>query len=64
MGVHAEERMASLVAAGGIIWAVKIATDSLNQMPVLAFPLGPLEICSLGVAVWLHAKWRRSLRLH
>jgi hypothetical protein len=24
---------------------------------------GPLEICALGILMWLHAKWRRSLKI-
>jgi len=64
MDVRFEERMASLVAAGGLIWAAKIAAASYSQMPAVAFPLPPLEVCFIGVAMWLHAKWRRSVRLH
>jgi hypothetical protein len=64
MGVRIEERMASLLAAGGLIWAAKVAAATYSQMPAVTFPLGPLEVCSIGVAVWLHAKWRRSVRLH
>jgi hypothetical protein len=63
MRVHSQERIASIVAAGGIIWAVKIASIAFYQMPVASFPLAPLEVCSAGVAMWLHAKWRRSIRL-
>ncbi len=62
MRVHYQERVASLVAASGIIWAVKIASSSFYQLPGTGFPLAPLELCSAGIAVWLHAKWRRSVR--
>jgi len=24
---------------------------------------GPLEVCALGIMVWLHAKWRRSIKV-
>ncbi len=60
---HYQEQIGSLVAAGGIIWAAKIASLAFYQMPVADFPRGPLEVCSAGVVVWLHAKWRRSIRL-
>jgi hypothetical protein len=62
--IHSQETIASVVAAGGIVWAVKIASGSLGQMAVVSLPVGPLELCSAGVAMWLHAKWRRSIRLH
>ncbi len=61
--IHSEERIGSLVAAGGVIWAVKIASAAFYQMPAASFPVAPLEVCSAGIAVWLHAKWRRSVKL-
>ena len=64
LGVRAEERLGSLIAAGGTIWMVYVATtdlDHLWQMRIM--PPGPLEVCAVGVLAWLHAKWRRSLKL-
>ncbi len=58
---RAEVRLGSLVAAGGIIWAVYVATvdyNSLWRMQIL--PPGPIEVCAIGILAWLHAKWRRS----
>ncbi len=57
-----EERFGSLMAGGGVIWTTQAVTNhlaSLNQINLL--PPGPLETCALGLLVWLHAKWRRSL---
>lgn len=62
--IHSQEQIASVVAAGGIVWAVKIASSSFGLTPAVSLPIGPLELCSAGVAMWLHAKWRRSVRLH
>jgi len=61
--IRTEERWASLLAAGGIIWAVYVATtdyDSLWRMQIM--PPGPVEVCALGILGWLHAKWRRATR--
>ena len=61
--IQREERFGSLVAAGGIIWGVYIATQdyaSLWRFDLLS--PGPLEVCALGILAWLHAKWRRSLK--
>ncbi len=58
-----EERCASLVAAGGMIWAVYVATqDYANLLRLQIAPPGPIEICALGILAWLHAKYRRSSR--
>ena len=61
--IRQEERLGSLIAAAGTIWAVYVAThdyDSLWHMSIM--PPGPIEVCALGVLAWLHAKWRRSMR--
>jgi hypothetical protein len=64
LSIRAEERLGSLIAAGGIIWAVYVATmdyNSLWRMQIM--PPGPVEVCTLGILAWLHAKWRRSAKL-
>jgi hypothetical protein len=64
LSIRAEERVGSLVAAGGTIWAVYVATvDYSNLWRVQIMPPGPVEICALGILAWLHAKWRRSLKV-
>ena len=61
LSIVAEERVASLIAAAGAIWAVYVATvDYTNLWRINIMPPGPLEVCALGVLAWLHAKWRRS----
>ncbi len=63
LSVRAEERLGSLIAAGGVMWMVYVATtdlDSLWRMRIM--PPGPLEVCAVGVLAWLHAKWRRSIK--
>jgi hypothetical protein len=58
-----EERLASLIAAGGTMWAVYVATvdyTALWQMKIM--PPGLVEVCGLGILMWLHAKWRRSMK--
>jgi hypothetical protein len=61
--IKTEERLGSLIAAGGIVWASYVVTKNFAgvlQLPPL--PAGPLEIAAIGILVWLHAKWRRSLK--
>jgi hypothetical protein len=64
LSIRAEERLGSLIAAAGTIWAVYVAThdyDSLWRMQIM--PPGPVEVCALGILAWLHAKWRRSTKV-
>jgi hypothetical protein len=63
LSIRAEERIASLIAAGGMIWAVYVATVDYNNLwRMQIMPPGPVEVCALGILAWLHAKWRRSLK--
>lgn len=64
METHTEARIGSLIAAAGIIWAVYVATRSFTGIDNLLMPTGPLEVCGLGVLIWLHSKWRGSVRAH
>ncbi|HUK47797.1 MAG TPA: hypothetical protein VLW06_09400 [Terriglobales bacterium] len=61
--IKTEERLGSLIAGAGIVWASYVVSQNFNgvlQLPPL--PPGPLEIGAVGILVWLHAKWRRSLK--
>ena len=63
LSIPAEERLGSLIAAAGTAWTTYTATvdyAALWRMQIL--PPGPVEVCALGILVWLHAKWRRSSR--
>ena len=63
LSVRAQERLGSLTAAGGTIWAVYVATvDYANLWRMQIMP-GPVEVCALGILIWLHAKWRRSTKV-
>jgi hypothetical protein len=62
--IRREERFASLIAAGGMIWGVYVATVDYNNLWRLQImPPGPVEVCILGILAWLHAKYRRSTRV-
>jgi hypothetical protein len=64
LSIRAEERFGCLIAAGGTIWGTYVATvdyASLWRMQIM--PPGPVEVCALGVLVWIHAKWRRSTKV-
>jgi len=62
LSIRAEERFGSLLAAGGMIWAVYVASvDYASLLTLRIMPPGPIEVCGLGIIAWLHAKWRRSV---
>lgn len=58
-----EARVGCIVAAGGIGWAVQIATTNYTGWEHISFPSGPMETCAIGILIWLHAKWRDSVRV-
>ncbi len=58
-----EERIASIVAGSGLIWSAHVVTSRPGALSHLAvWPAGPLELCAVGILIWMHAKWRRSLK--
>jgi hypothetical protein len=61
-GVQTETRVGSLIAAAGLMMAAKTGTMQIPSMANFSFPPGPLELCGIGMLVWLHAKWRRASR--
>jgi len=64
VSVRTEERLGSLLAASGTAWLVYAATTDLAhiwQMRVMQ--VGPVEVCVLGILLWIHGKWRRSIKL-
>ena len=64
MRIKNEERLGSLAAGGGIIWAVWVATQHVGTLWNFSVTQpGPLEICAAGILMWLHAKWRRSIKI-
>lgn len=50
-----------MIAAGGVIWIVTIVSKQLEAAGI-QIPSGPLEACAVGILIWLHAKWRGSVR--
>jgi hypothetical protein len=65
-------RLGSVMAGGGLIWAVARATNGLrlDDSPlqsaagaVLA-QRGLIELCALGILLWVVGKWRRYTTAH
>jgi hypothetical protein len=61
--IRAQERIASLVAAGGVLWTVSVVTKDFTVTKLMQpLSFGPLEMCAAGIILWLIAKWRRAVR--
>ena len=61
--VKTEERIGSLVAGVGIIMIAQTVTHNfagITRIGILS--PGPLEVCAIGILIWLHGKWRRAAR--
>ncbi len=55
-------RLAGLVCGIGLIWSAQTWSASFLGFRAIQLTPGPLELCNLGVLVWLWARWhlRRS----
>lgn len=63
LSIRTEEQLGSILAAAGTAWLVYVATTDFNNMwQMRIMPPGPIEVCAIGILMWLHAKWRRSMR--
>ncbi|MGH9602142.1 MAG: hypothetical protein ACRD24_07100 [Terriglobales bacterium] len=61
-----ETRLAGIIVGIGLVLATRavagpIATNGPESLRMLMITNGPIELVGLGVVVWLHARWRRSL---
>jgi len=52
------ERIAGSLAGCGIIWTTSAITATQATLSTLAFRPGPVEVCGMGVLLWLATKWR------
>lgn len=63
MNPYWEERLGALIAGGGIVWTAAVASRRAETVHGFWLSNGPLEVCAVGVLLWLHAKYRRSVRV-
>jgi uncharacterized membrane protein len=69
MGVYWLERLGSLLAGGGITYAAYVATKDIpfndlivsSSLRKVLSETGPMEACTLGIIVWIYAKWRKHV---
>jgi hypothetical protein len=61
--IQTEERLGLLTFGGGLIWTTKVETVQISNIFHLLMTPGPLELSAIGLLIWIHAKWRRSVRV-
>ena len=62
--IRRAEQIGSLVAGGGIIWtAHAVVHHSAEIVRFALFPPGPIEVLSVGVLIWLIAKWCHAVQV-
>ena len=49
------------MAAGGLLWGIHAATRTFTSFDNLQLSRDAGYTTLLGIVIWLHAKWRRSL---
>jgi hypothetical protein len=59
--IKTEERLGSLISSAGLMWGTQVLTVDIHDLDSLMKTPGPLEVCAIGILIWLHAKWRRSV---
>jgi hypothetical protein len=37
-----------------------VAHDIVQGFTAIYLKSGPLEVCAIGILIWLHGKWRRA----
>jgi hypothetical protein len=64
LSISTEVRLGSLIAAGGMIWGAYTATQAYAGVLSLEIVRHePMEVCAVGILVWLHAKWRLATKI-
>ena len=61
MSPHLQAQIGSVIAAGGVVWTVAIVSKQIPAAGIV-LPSGPLEVCGVGILIWLVAKWRGSVK--
>jgi len=63
-----EEQAGPIISVIGVGWAVYhgtyVAHDIGQGFTAVYLKSGPLELCAIGILLWLHGKWRRSTNMN
>jgi len=66
LSIRAESRIGILIMLPGIIWFIYNTLTQPGYLMIASVilpPTGPVGVTGIGILVWLHAKWRHSIRV-
>jgi hypothetical protein len=63
-----EEQLGPIISAVGVGWAVYhgtyVAHDIVQGFTAIYLKSGPLEVCAIGILIWLHGKYRKATNVN
>lgn len=62
--IRLQAQIGSIISGLGIVWCAQVWTTRPLGVRALVSAPGDVELCALGVLVWLIAKWRDVHRQH
>lgn len=62
--VRLQVQLGCIISGLGIVWCAQVWTTRPLGVRALVSAPGDVELCALGVLVWLTAKWRDVHRQH
>ena len=61
MGTWLERQIGILLAVIAVGWAVYFIVHAAHGFPAMVIKLGPMQLFMLGLLLWIHGKFRRSV---
>ena len=58
---YREQHLGAMLSVCGVAWFANTATQ--QSMAGISGLITPAQVCGLGAVIWLHARWRRSIRV-
>lgn len=56
-----EAFLGSIMAGAGAIWTAQVASQSNFDPSALTLNSHPIELTGIGILIWLHGKYRKSI---
>lgn len=61
--IRSEERLGLLVFLAAAAWSIQLLYNGTAIFQGLTLVPGPVHVAGVGALIWLHAKWRRAVRI-
>ncbi len=60
---RSEERLGLVVLLAAAAWGIQLLYNGTAIFQGLTLVPGPVHVAGVGALIWLHAKWRRAVRI-